>query len=215
MSWHDWMSVGRGALDTTINGANALASDLAPGGGPMSAASDALGEASASIYDYRHGDRDGAIGHGAQAVMHAGSLLPGAGTVLTGADMAVGMVGTGARLNTAIANSIAGETLLDPDEIPTSAGDLMSQVAVGATHAIHGPQQSRGTGTERGENSSNPGLIPAVGVGGVIGPALAARSGGSNEPGSTSGNNRTLGSRAGDWIHERLNGAPVRNRAQH
>jgi hypothetical protein len=141
--------VGNGPLMANIeSGAGAIAG-MIPGVSNVVSAGNALYHGGSAIYDGMTGDRDGAIAHGAQALVNGvGVFLPDAvgqaDAALTGNMMAV--------------RQAAEYFGADPTQIPASFSDMASFAAVAGTNAIFGPDDSNWiapgdapTGTRGGE----------------------------------------------------------------
>jgi len=104
-----------------------------------------------AIYDGLHGDRDGAIAHGTQALMSGVGAIPMVGD-------AIGSIDAGIAAGSTQLRAMAPGMGVDPSQIPSSIGDIAAFTAVAGTNAIFGADDSNWiadgdtpTGTRGGE----------------------------------------------------------------
>lgn len=135
-----------------------------------------------AVYDGVTGDRDGAVAHGASALVNGLGAIPAVGEAIGGIDTALGLTGTAARY----ANTIGGTPGegIEPGDIPTGLDDIAASAAVGATNLIFGADDSNliasgdtPQGTRQGEIASGlsmaaPLALSVLGPYGMIGGSL-------------------------------------------
>jgi hypothetical protein len=122
-----------------------------PGVGNVMSAGNALYHGGSAIYDGVTGDRDGAVAHGAQALVSGLGAIPVVGNAIGGIDASIAG-------NSTLIRAGAEQVGLDPTQIPASIADLAAFTAVAGTNAVFGADDSnwiasgdKPTGTRGGE----------------------------------------------------------------
>lgn len=150
------------------------ASSTVPGMGSFVSGVTSAYHLGSAVYDGVTGDRDGAVAHGASALVNGLGAIPAVGSLMGDVDMWLGGGGTLARVgNTALGEKGEG---IEPGDIPTGLDDIASSVAVAATNRVFGADDSNwiaeGTtpqGTRQGEIASGISMAAPLAMS-VLGP---------------------------------------------
>lgn len=150
--WDGFGNTEEGVGGAILSGAGGIVDTAAnikgvPGLGSVISGMGALYHANAAVYSGMNGNRDNAVGHGAQAVVNGIAAIPAAGTAMGIADGVLAHAGGGARW----ANDKFGLGI--PEEaMPMSLAEGASNLAIGATNLVFGQEDmTNNKGSRHGE----------------------------------------------------------------